>query len=66
MSVNIRERKKDEYLNRSEKKWSGVLIGKRKLPKKEMCNLSWDKLKRKTYHFKRDGGSSIIAKPTKY
>ena len=52
MSVNIRERKKDEYLNRSEKKWSGVLIGKRKLPKKEMCNLSWDKLKRKTCHLK--------------
>ena len=47
----------DGYFNRSEKKWLSVLIGERKLPKKEMCHLSWDKLKRKTCHLKRDGGS---------
>ena len=47
-----------EYFNRSGKKWLSVLIGERKLPKKKMCHLSWDKLKKKTYHLKRDGGSS--------
>ena len=40
------------------KKWLSVLIGERKLPKNEMCHLSWDKLKRKTCHLKWDGGSS--------
>ena len=34
-----------------------VLIGERKFPNKEMCHLGWDKLKRKTCHLKRDGGS---------
>ena len=34
-----------------------VLIGERKFSKKEMCHLSWDKLKRKTCHLKWDGES---------
>ena len=50
---------KNGYFNRSEKKGLSVLIGERKLPNKEMCHLNWDKLKRKTCHLKRDGGSSI-------
>ena len=29
-----RERKRDKYFNRSEKKWLDILIGKRKLKKK--------------------------------
>ena len=49
-----------DIFNRSEKKWLSVLIGERKLPKKEMCHLSWDKLKRKTCHLKRGGGSIIF------
>ena len=49
----------DGYFNKSEKKWLSILVGERKLPKKEMCHLSWDKPKRKMCHLKRDGGSSI-------
>ena len=28
------------------KKWLNVLIGERMFPKKEMCHLNWDKLKK--------------------
>ena len=42
----------------SEKKLLGVLIGERMIPKKEMCHFSWDKLKWKTCHLKRDEGST--------
>ena len=60
MGVSIKiERKKDEYLNKSKKKWLGVLIEERKLSKNEMCHLGWDKLKRKMYHHKWDGWNTF-------
>ena len=44
MGVSIKtERKKDEYFNRSDKKWLSVLFGERKFSKKEICQLGQTK-----------------------
>ena len=51
--------KRVEYLIKDRKKWLGVLIGDRKLPKIEMHHLSWDKLKKKVRRVSWDGGSSF-------
>ena len=60
VSIKIEREKKMNILIEMRKKWLGVLIRERKIPIKEMCYFSWDKLKRKMYHHKQNGGSRIL------